>query len=108
MMDPGAVDGPSRSLGSGILERLRSGAIQDEDARLRAATSALEGTFYEELFKAMRESVPESGLVDGGAGEDAFTTMLDQHLAEVQASRSERGIGRALYRWFIEGRKEGL
>lgn len=107
MTDPGGISGLSGPRNGGILDSLRTGRIQGDDARLRAATDALEGTFYQELFKAMRESVPESGLVDGGGGEDAFTAMLDQHLADVQATRSQRGVGEALYRRFTEGRSEG-
>jgi flagellar protein FlgJ len=101
------LSGTSGASTGGILESLRSGKIQGEEARLRAATDALEGTFYQELFKAMRESVPESGLLDGGSGEDAFTAMLDQHLADVQASQSEGGIGQALYQWFTNGGRRG-
>jgi len=84
----------------GILDALKSGKIKGEDARLRSATNALEGAFYQELFKAMRDTVPESGLVDGGGGEDSFTSLLDEHLSEVAASQSEGGIGQALYRFF--------
>ena len=83
MTEPAGIGGPSKHGPGGILGDLRNGRIQGEDARIRAASDALEGTFYQELFKAMRESVPESGLVDGGAGEDAFTALLDQHLADV-------------------------
>ena len=103
MTDPGGMAGISGSRGMDMVEALKKGAIQGEEARLRAATGALEGTFYQELFKAMRETVPEAGLLTGGTGEEAFTAMLDQHLADVQASRSDRGIGQALYRWFTGG-----
>jgi Rod binding domain-containing protein len=108
MTDPDGISGLSQPRVGGIMDALRHGNIKGDEARLRGATDALEGTFYQELFKAMRESVPESGLLDGGSGEDSFTAMLDQHLADVQAARSERGIGQALYRWFTEGRGEGL
>jgi flagellar protein FlgJ len=84
----------------GVVDALRSGRISGDEARLRAASDALEGAFYQELFKAMRETVPESGLVDGGGGEEAFTTLMDQHLSEVAASRNEGGIGQALYQFF--------
>jgi flagellar protein FlgJ len=107
MIDPGGTSSLGGTGPGGLLQAIRSGKIQGKDAQLRAATNALEGTFYQELFKAMRESVPESGLLDGGSGEDAFTAMLDQHLADVQATRSDRGIGQALYRWFTQGRSEG-
>ena len=52
----------------------------------------------------MRETVPESGLLDGGGGEDAFTALMDEHLSEAAASRNEGGIGEALYQFFTQGR----
>jgi len=97
------VGGPRLQLKEGIVDALRSGRIQGDEARLRAASDALEGAFYQELFKAMRSTVPEEGLVDGGGGEDAFNSLMDEHLSEVAASRNQGGIGQALYRFFTRG-----
>lgn len=97
------VVGPRLHLREDIVGALRSGRIKGEEARLRAASDALEGAFYQELFKAMRSTVPEEGLVDGGGGEDAFNSLMDQHLSEVAASRNQGGIGQALYRFFTRG-----
>jgi peptidoglycan hydrolase FlgJ len=72
--------------------------IEGEDARLRQAARDLEGVFVAELFKAMRETVPEGGLTDGGMGEEMFTSMLDQKLAPQVGAGWNRGIGDALYR----------
>ncbi len=82
-----------------MLAALRERRIQGRKARLRAAASLFEGVFYEEMFKAMRETVPEGGVVSGGTGEDIFTGLLDQHVAEAAASQNRRGIGGALYRY---------
>ena len=69
-----------------------------EDAKLRRAAQELEGVFVQELFKAMRETVPEGGIVDGGPGEEMFSSMMDQTISSEAASGWERGIGAALYR----------
>jgi flagellar protein FlgJ len=103
MSGPDGISGSGLMPREGFVDALRSGKIQGEEARIRAASDALEGAFYQELFKAMRETVPESGLVDGGGGEDAFNVLMDQHLSEVAASRNEGGIGEALYRFFTRG-----
>jgi flagellar protein FlgJ len=68
------------------------------DEKLRKATGDLEGVFVQELFKAMRETVPEGGIVDGGPGEDMFSSMMDQTISSEAASGWERGLGAALYR----------
>ena len=40
-----------------------------KDAQLRQAARDLEGVFVAELFKAMRQTVPEGGMAGGGVGE---------------------------------------
>lgn len=69
-----------------------------ETSRLRAASRQLEGVFVQQLYKAMRDTVPEGGLTGGGAGEEMFTGLLDQHLSDATAATSSRGPGEALFR----------
>lgn len=71
-------------------------AGRDEE-RLRAASRQLEGVFVQQMFKAMRDSVPGGGIVDGGAGEETFTGLLDEHLASQSAQGNGRGPGEALF-----------
>ncbi|MBL8961382.1 MAG: rod-binding protein [Gemmatimonadetes bacterium] len=52
-----------------------------DEQRLANAVRQLEGVFVEQLFKAMRETVPTDGLTSGGAGEEMFSSLMDQHLA---------------------------
>jgi flagellar protein FlgJ len=70
----------------------------DDAARLRKAAAEVEGVFMQQLFKAMRETVPADGLFDGGSGESMFTEMLDAQVADAAASRQKHGLGEALYR----------
>jgi flagellar protein FlgJ len=91
--------------GAGTLEALRAGRIDDADARLRATADLFEGVFYQELFKAMRETVPDGGLT-GGTGQDVFSSMMDQHVAESAAARASNGLGDALYHRLRGGRNQ--
>lgn len=90
------------------LAALESGRIDGDKARLRTATRLFEGTFYQELFKAMRSTVPDGGAIPSGQGEDMFTGLLDQHVADVAAGQDMHGPGEALYRYFVRSLpKEG-
>lgn len=61
---------------------------RDDDARLRQATRQLAGLFAQQLFKAMRATVPQDeGVVNGGSGEEMFTGMLDEHIAGAGPAR---------------------
>lgn len=67
--------------------------------KLKQASHDLEGLFVNELFKAMRASVPEGdGIISQSSGGEMFQGMMDEKLATVYASKSQHGIGDALYR----------
>lgn len=72
--------------------------VDERDARLREVVGQLQGVFVEQLFKAMRETVPTDGITNGGAGEQMFAGMLDQHLANAVPSQWDHGLGDSLLR----------
>ena len=74
------------------------------DAKLRKAAQQLEGVFVQQLYKSMRDTVPQQeGIVSGGAGEDIFTGLMDQHLAAETPKHWEGGLSDALYRQLRRG-----
>lgn len=86
-------------LGSTVPPTKPIGPSRNEDDKLRDAASQLEGLFVQQLYKSMRDTVSaEDGIVSGGAGEDVFTGLMDQHLAAETPKHWESGITDALYR----------
>jgi peptidoglycan hydrolase FlgJ len=78
---------------------VNSEAATPRNARLLEAVKNLEGVFVQQLYKAMRESVPQDeGIISGGTGEEMFTALMDQHLAAETPRHWERGLSDALYR----------
>lgn len=69
-----------------------------DEAGLRRVAHQLEGVFVQQLFKAMRETVPHDGAIDGGAGEEMFTSMMDEQIADQMPTQWSHGIGEALVR----------
>lgn len=63
-----------------------------EVRRMREAAVQLEGMFVRQLFAAMRETVPQDGPTHGGPGEEMFTAMLHEHVADALPARWDRGI----------------
>jgi flagellar protein FlgJ len=70
----------------------------DAHARLRRMAHELEGVFLNQLFKAMRASVPQNGLIEAAPGQELFTSLLDERLASQAAERMKGDLGEALYR----------
>jgi len=80
----------------------------ERDDTLKQASSQLEGMFVQQLFKAMRETVPQQeGIVSGGTGEEMFTALMDQHLAAETPKQWGGGISEALYRQLRQGLASG-
>ncbi len=72
-------------------------AAADPHAQLRALARSLEGVFLAQMFQAMRAAVPE-GEAPAAPGQDLFTALLDERLADLAAQRLRGGMGDALYR----------
>jgi peptidoglycan hydrolase FlgJ len=62
------------------------------DPRLAKTAQQLEGLFVQQLFAAMRDTIPTDGPMSGGPGGEMFTAMLHEHLAEEAPARWERGL----------------
>lgn len=76
-----------------------SGPAQDAaHAKLRKAAHDLESVFVGELFKAMRATVPDDGIIGQAEGQELFQGMMDDRIADLYAGRSQGGLGEALYR----------
>jgi flagellar protein FlgJ len=55
---------------------------QSDDARLKKTATQMEGLFVQQLFSAMRETVPEGGMIEQSGAEQTFTSMLDEKVAQ--------------------------
>ncbi len=67
------------------------------DAELRKACADFEALFLHKLLKTMRQTVPKSGLIDGGLKEEIFTDMLDEKIASAAAHGRGTGLGEKIY-----------
>lgn len=85
-----AIDGSS-------LNALKFQAGQGSKTALKEAAKQFESLFMRELIKSMREATTKSGLMDGDAGEDMATDMLDQQMA-VKMAGLPGGLSEAIER----------
>ena len=73
------------------LNRLKYSARQNPEENVRGAAEQFEALFIQMMLKSMRDTIPQSGLMDGQATE-MYQSMLDQQWSQVMASR---GMGLA-------------
>ena len=66
------------------------------DPQLRKACSELESLFISYLLKEMRATIPKSGFISGGRGEEIYTSMLDSELAKELSLKGGIGLSAVL------------
>jgi Rod binding domain-containing protein len=73
-----------------------SGVLRNEPVdgkkNIKDACVELESLFINQLLKEMRATVQKSGLIDGGQGEEIFTSIMDAELSKTIASSKTLGI----------------
>ncbi|MBI2875569.1 MAG: peptidoglycan DD-metalloendopeptidase family protein [Candidatus Tectomicrobia bacterium] len=74
------------------LEALRRESVQGDPQAREKVAREFEALFIHYLFKVMRETVPQGGLLGDGQEEAFYTSMLDQELARRMADRGGLGL----------------
>lgn len=69
---------------------------KDEDPLLTACKE-FESIFINQLFKSMRRTVPEGGMLEKGMGEEVFESFLDEEIAREAAHGNSYGLAHMLY-----------
>lgn len=73
---------------------------RNEEQRLLQTARQFESVFVRQMFAAMRSTVPTDGMLDGGAGEEMFTTLLDEHVADDAPAQLGDGFSRQIVAQF--------
>ena len=76
---------------------------------LRQSTQEFEALYINEMFKAMRKTIPESGLIEKGMSQAIYQEMLDMERARTASEGKGIGLGNAMFeqlRYMIEDRIE--
>jgi flagellar protein FlgJ len=71
-----------------------------DDAKLKKTAMQMEGLFVQRLFAAMRDTVPDDGLVSQSSAEGTFTSLLDEKMSEKVPEQWDTGahsLAHALY-----------
>jgi murein DD-endopeptidase MepM/ murein hydrolase activator NlpD len=70
----------------------------DRKAELKKVAQEFESVFIAHLLKVMRETIEESGLLEGGFGKSIYTEMFDQEVSLNMARHGTLGISDLLYK----------
>lgn len=76
---------------------IETGSGKNRPEELKKTCVDLEALFVSQLLKEMRDTVPKSGLMDGGQAEEIYTSLLDSHLSREIASNGSLEFAKKLY-----------
>lgn len=70
-----------------------------DDVRLKKTAYQMEGMFVQKMFAAMRDTVPDDGLMSQSSAEGTFTSLLDEKMSEQVPKQwdGEHSLAQALY-----------
>jgi len=66
--------------------------------KLKKACGDFESIFVAKLFKAMRGSIPRSGLFDKGSQQEMYQSLFDEEISKHLAKRGGIGLGNMMFR----------
>lgn len=72
----------------------------DKEKKLKEIARGFESMFVKLLMAQMRQTIPESELIDGGNAQEIFEEMFDDEIGKRISQRGDLGIANALMREF--------
>ncbi|MFW5873442.1 MAG: rod-binding protein [Bacillota bacterium] len=86
-----------------LTDNLSKLAAENNDEALKKAINDFMSIFMQQMFKSMRNSVPEDGIISGGYAEEVFTEMLDKEVSEIGSEQGLfKDINRQIYQQLSE------
>ncbi|RKX74758.1 MAG: hypothetical protein DRP87_16195 [Spirochaetes bacterium] len=73
------------------------------DEKLFEACEDFEALFVKQMLDSMRQTVPKTGILNGGIAEDIFEEMLYSEYAKLFSRNTRLGIAEAVYREVSSG-----
>ncbi len=86
------IDGHARLLAAQAIQN-RGTAAHNDKQQLAKTARDFEAIFVQQVFKEMRQTIPEGGLIPRGQAEDIYFDMQDMEAAKQLAQQG--GIGLA-------------
>ena len=83
-----------------------SGVKEIDEGKLKKACEDFESIFISQLLKVMRQTIPKSGLLDGGSQQDAYLSLFDEELSKSLAKKGGIGLGKILYQNIMKHEKK--
>ena len=70
---------------------------QEREQEIKEVSNEFASIFMELVVEAMRESIPENGLINGGNAEKIYRSMLDTEYSKMMVEGPGKDLAKSLY-----------
>ncbi|HKL74701.1 MAG TPA: rod-binding protein [Halanaerobiales bacterium] len=78
--------------------KLKNSSREDSEEQLKEVVDEFTSIFLNQMFKSMRSTIPEGGMIDGGFAEDVFTDMYDKEISKLGSKQNNfSGLNQILF-----------
>lgn len=88
------------------LKGISNSADTLKEKKLREACAGFEALMLKQILTLARQSIPKSGLLDGGYGEEMFQSIHDDQMTQKMAAGKGLGFGDMLYRQLSQAKAQ--
>lgn len=79
-------------------DKLQNSSREDSEEELKEVVDEFTAIFLNQMFKSMRSTIPEGGMIDGGFAEDVFTDMYDKEISKLGSKQNNfSGLNQILF-----------
>lgn len=70
--------------------------------KIKEQAQQFEAIFIQQIFKEMRNTIPEGGLIERGNADDVYSQLQDAEVAKVMAQRGGIGLADLMMKQLIK------
>ena len=90
------------SLANSAAPKLKYAPGRDPE-KLKDAAQQFEAVFLQQMFKEMRNTIPDDGLIPRGNADDMYTQMQDAEAAKILAEQGGVGLAELMMQELLAG-----
>jgi len=81
---------------------INSGDKKFNREKLKKACTEFEALFMSQMLKSMRQTIPQTGFLGKGLGDDIYQGLMDQELSQKLSQNKGLGLGKVIYRQMLK------
>jgi flagellar protein FlgJ len=70
--------------------------------KLKKACTDFDALFMAQMLKSMRQTIPQTGFLGKGPGNDIYQGLMDQELSRKLSQSKGLGLGKVIYRQMLK------